>query len=228
MSASKHHFSGTGDGMSKFVNRLSLYLKETRNLHDISVGINAKFDPKPNTDVLKSPHQKATTTDLLSNTKNSGKKAKKSVEIAPEYIILDSSCELDDSTIQASSSKAVTKAKTVQMTIFYGGQVIVLDDVSENRAKDLIQMVRNGEAKEKIDNQIKLASTTSKSKDSIKGELQGKDSDLPIARRASLHKFLAKRKDRAMVRPAPYPEVHYNHSPGGSSSGNEHSFDLNM
>ena len=101
--------------------------------------------------------------------------------------------------------------------------MVVIDDVSENRAKDLILMVKNSQPNEKTGNQIEMASI-SKSKESIKG----KDSDLPIARRASLHKFLAKRKDWATVGAAPDPQVHYNQSPGGSSSGNDHSFDLNM
>ncbi|XP_071731959.1 protein TIFY 10A-like [Rutidosis leptorrhynchoides] len=226
MSAAKHHISGTGDGnspaeKSKFVNRLSSYLKEKGNIRDINFGINSKFvpnpNPNPNTDASRSSH-KVTIDERSSKTKRLGEKSADSV---PEYIILDSSSELDDCTIKGSCSEAVTKPKTAQMTIFYGGQVVVIDDVSEDRVKDLIQMVKNSEPSNRIENEI------SETKESVKGK--GKDSsDLPIARRASLHKFLAKRKDRATVRPAPYPQVQHNQSPGGSSSGKEHSFDLNM
>ncbi|PWA80949.1 ZIM-domain protein 6 [Artemisia annua] len=235
MSAAQRYFPGTGDGKapvekSKFAqtcNRLSMFLKEKRNLREI----NAKIDPK-------GVKENATTIDLLSNIDHQGEKVSKedkTVNTIPEYVILDSSCEIDDdATIVASSSKAViSKApKTAQMTIFYGGKVVVLDDVPADRARDMMLVAQNGSSpNNKAEKQVELAST---SKETIThAELRAKDSDLPIARRASLHKFLAKRKDRANVR-APYynpnqnQNLNMNDSPGASSSGTELSFDLNM
>ncbi|CAN4089157.1 unnamed protein product [Withania somnifera] len=47
-------------------------------------------------------------------------------------------------------------------------------------------------------------------------------SDLPIARRSSLHRFLEKRKDRAIAR-APYQVVHNNPLPSSSNNNGESS-----
>nr|GEX70157.1 hypothetical protein [Tanacetum cinerariifolium] len=246
MSAAHRYFPGTGTGdgkspveKSKFAqtcNRLSSFLKEKRNLRDLSFEINAKLDPKGVTE--SSPvitHLEATTIDLLSNIDNQGEKLPqedKTVNPIPEYVILDSSCEIEDDTIVASSSKAAQKqAKTAQMTIFYGGKVVVLDDVPADRAREMMLVAQNGSYSSKNNRtDKKQVEFKSKSKETI--EVKAKDSDLPIARRASLHKFLAKRKDRANVR-APYynpnpNNMNVNQSPGASSSGTELSFDLNM
>ncbi|KAI3727371.1 hypothetical protein L1987_67185 [Smallanthus sonchifolius] len=183
MSPPKHHLSATGTGgkppeqKSKFLqtcNRLSLYLKEKGSIRDLSFATGVSS-------------ARATTADLLSNIDDDGEKAE---TVLPQYVILESFCE-------------AAKPKTGQMTIFYQGQVLVVDDVPADRARDLVLIANNG---------VDLESTS-------KAELlQGKDSELPIARRASLHKFLAKRKDRATVN---QPQ---SQSPGSA----EHTFDLNM
>ncbi|KAF5793461.1 putative transcription factor TIFY family [Helianthus annuus] len=228
MSPPNHHPSATGTPpeKSKFLqtcNRLSLFLKEKGKIRDLNFGINAKFDATgtglfDSVRSLKSPNPDSTcqsaTVDLLSSI---GEKVEeKPVDVAiPQYVILDSSsCELED--------KVEAKSSTAQMTIFYQGQVLVLDDVPADRARDLMLMAKNGVETSKPKPPPPVVDV-SRSKGPIKEDVQqAKDSDLPIARRASLHKFLAKRKDRATVR-APYQ------SPGGSSSGNEdHSFDLNL
>ncbi|XP_076955130.1 protein TIFY 10A-like [Bidens hawaiensis] len=216
MSAPRRFPSGTGTGTgtdntpiekSKFVqtcNRLSLFLKGNGNIGDLNFGVNTKFN------ATETSAAEVATVDLLSSIDHDTReKALEKLKLKnsppPEYVILDSSREL---TNKASSSS--TKPKTAPMTIFYGGKVIVVDDVPADRVRDLMLMAKPDE---KIEKHVELASTSK----AVSGE--SKDSDLPIARRASLHKFLAKRKDR---RAWPYAQ-----SPGGSASGNEHSFDLN-
>lgn len=144
--------------------------------------------------------ESSTTIDLLSNMHDHEIKENN----LPHYFhVLDSS----DLTNKAA------KTKTAQMTIFYGGQVVVLDDVPEDRTRDLILMAKNTHPNQKTTNHLHFSKSppsaaTAKDKDL--------ESDLPIARRASLHKFLAKRKDRT----APY-------QPPVPAEKQDHTFDLN-
>lgn len=127
--------------------------------------------------------------------------AEKAVEVVPEYVILQDSDEVE---IEEEASPS-------QMTIFYGGQVLVLDEVPADRAIDLMLLIaKNG---------------THNQSASVLVKPSKENSDLPIARRASLHKFLAKRKDRAT---APY----HQHSPSSAHQHNyntsSNNFDLNL
>ncbi|XP_057806603.1 protein TIFY 10A-like [Salvia miltiorrhiza] len=76
-----------------------------------------------------------------------------------------------------------------QMTIFYAGQVIVLDDIPADKAKEIINLA-----------------TSYPSAAAVKPhapQLPPLGSDLPIARKNSLARFLEKRKDR-ITGTAPY------------------------
>ncbi|XP_076885769.1 protein TIFY 10B-like [Bidens hawaiensis] len=124
------------------------------------------------------------TIDLLSSMESTVKTS--SVNHLPQYVTLDSFYN----SVGSSEQLAATNSKTGQMTIFYGSQVLVFDCVSADKARDLV-LAASGN---KIQNRIQL----------------GSPSDLPIVRRASVHRFLAKRKDRATER-APY-QLHNNPS----------------
>nr|XP_018674789.1 PREDICTED: protein TIFY 10b-like isoform X2 [Musa acuminata subsp. malaccensis] len=67
-----------------------------------------------------------------------------------------------------------------QFTVFYGGKVVVFDNIPADRAKDLMLMA----SKDTTCNLMTLQPQANNS------------SDMPIARRNSLHRFLEKRKDR--------------------------------
>lgn len=69
------------------------------------------------------------------------------------------------------------------LTIFYGGKVFVFDNFSACKADDLIQLA------------VKSGGTEDRKTAVV--------SNLPMARKASLHRFLEKRKDRINAR-APY------------------------
>ncbi|XP_076886127.1 protein TIFY 10B-like [Bidens hawaiensis] len=94
------------------------------------------------------------------------------------------------------------------MTIFYKGQVAVFDNVSADKARDII-----------------LTASSYQNSHSPYEAFEMNGSDLPIARRSSLHKFLAKRKERASER-APY-QVR-NRLMVDSSLSLNHKFDLNL
>ncbi|KAI3773281.1 hypothetical protein L1987_47806 [Smallanthus sonchifolius] len=110
--------------------------------------------------------------------------------------------------------EAVSGRSAAQMTFFYDGQVIVLDDIPADRATDV--MLAAGDI-----NPSPAGKTEACPSESNHVRVQANGLDLPIARRASLHKFLAKRKDRAAVR-APYP------LPGAGAFKQERNFDLNL
>ncbi|CAN6217793.1 unnamed protein product [Urochloa humidicola] len=77
-----------------------------------------------------------------------------------------------------------------QLTIFYGGKVVVFDKFPSTKVKDLLQIVNAGG-----DRAAGATAAPQPSQNSL--------SDMPIARRNSLHRFREKRKGRITAK-APY------------------------
>ncbi|KAL8223602.1 hypothetical protein R6Q57_019077 [Mikania cordata] len=219
MSTAKNCFSGTGAGKkSSFAmtcNRLSLFLKDKRSPRDFGT-----FDLKGKPEISSPAKEKnMTTVDLLSNMEfpvQTSEQMERSTTHLPRYVSLDSFCKPDDSTNKSVSGELVTPAdnvsNTAQMTIFYRGKILVFDHVSADQARDLMLAASGASSDDQIQNRIQL--------DQI---LRGLRSDLPIARRSSLHKFLAKRKDRANER-APYQM----RDRLVATASSNHEFDLNL
>jgi jasmonate ZIM domain-containing protein len=91
-----------------------------------------------------------------------------------------------DVTTAESGEKAEAEPAPSQLTIFYGGQVLVLDDVPADKAASLLHAA--AEAARVANNTVGLIAAT----------------DLPVARKASLQRFMEKRRARAARRSTPY------------------------
>ncbi|KAL5218102.1 hypothetical protein ABZP36_018786 [Zizania latifolia] len=86
---------------------------------------------------------------------------------------------------------------TAPLTIFYGGRVVVFEDFPANKAAEVMRMATGAGAERAAATAVAPAPATPR--DQAGAVL----ADMPIMRKASLHRFFAKRKDRLGAR-APY------------------------
>ncbi|EPS61226.1 hypothetical protein M569_13574, partial [Genlisea aurea] len=92
------------------------------------------------------------------------------------------------------------EAEKSQMTIFYGGQVVVFDDFPADKANEIMMLAKTFSAAESTANILPAFSF------SDQRHRRTLISDFPIARKRSLVRFLAKRKDRISAA-APYQAI---------------------
>ncbi|PKU84925.1 Protein TIFY 10A [Dendrobium catenatum] len=156
---------------------MSQYIKEKGSLADLGLGLPTRVLDSAPLDISRSrkklcgkpdAYRPPTTMSLLPGVvgvADDETKDKKSMELSPQ-------------SIDFRPAKAETKEQEKsQLTIFYGGKVLVFDNFPAEKANDLMQLASKG--------QNFSSGTTSLVA-----------SDLPIARKTSLHRFLEKRKDR--------------------------------
>ncbi|KAI3996155.1 hypothetical protein MKX01_002439 [Papaver californicum] len=119
------------------------------------------------------------------------------------------------------------------MTIFYGGQVLIFDKLPKDKAKEIMdyadvisnntppagdndQLIVNSSCVVDLNSPLLASNVPAAVSDGIgspveadlgsDGEKMAKQNHVPIARKASLHRFLEKRKDRIIAK-APYQIV---------------------
>jgi jasmonate ZIM domain-containing protein len=208
-------FSGGRSNFSQMCTVLSRYLKEKGSFEHLKLGLTHSLEPKG------SP---AETMNLLPMIEKSGPgSGSVSVYLSMPPISLpqQAGAGRDESETQKKSN--LGGPETSQMTIFYAGQVIVFDDFPAARAKEIMMLASKSSAAQDGPNAAFRRPYTVQSpaeptagvhtfgihkRRSAQPPL---DSDLPIARKNSLARFLEKRKDRITVNsPYPAPVQHLN------------------
>lgn len=216
-------------------NRLSQFLKEKRSLGDLGLEIAGKIDAKGRPE---------TTRNLLPNMEKPGGSWAQHglMDLFPQHagVGCPTTTESDPPNKAISSKPATMEAepKIAPMTIFYGGQVFVFDNFPADKAGRLMQLVGSENCPNTssflpapgAENRIKSSDSVASvphTQDHLQKQPQatGSDVPVPIARRASLHRFFEKRKDRVTAR-APY-QVHGGPSTS-SSPKHEEQLDLKL
>ncbi|KAJ0255827.1 Protein TIFY 10B [Hirschfeldia incana] len=201
---------------SQTCSRLSRYLKEKGSFGDLSLGLTCNPDV---TGSIASSRQQPTMMNLFPA---AAQDVKPKNDIIPRQSSFSSSSspgggvkEEVDKIMETKSVKV--ESQSAPLTIFYGGQVMVFDDFPAETAKQVIDLAHKGSAKsftaELNSNQsaytqkVIVSTTPTPVKTAAAEPIQANKSslacELPIARRASLHRFLEKRKDRISSK-APY------------------------
>ncbi|KAH9626201.1 hypothetical protein KSS87_000080 [Heliosperma pusillum] len=181
-------------------NRFSQFLKERRSLGDIGFGgiTSPRLDMEGVT--YSYPTQIQTKPDGINEKHNVNELVSvedKSLELFP-LTSSSSSLHFNESMKNIDHSRESTKlieepkkSTKANMTIIYEGKVLHLQDLHEEMAQEIISLASKGGV-------INASSNNPLTTHLSRGLL-----DLPIARRASLHRFMDKRKDR-IAACAPY------------------------
>ncbi|KAE8675977.1 putative polygalacturonase-like [Hibiscus syriacus] len=202
-------------------NLLRQYLKEKGSFGDISLGMTCNVETNETPRVLPTtmnlfPVVDDKSGDVCSRTVGARRNLR-SMELFPQGAGLSAPAPKDD--VQRRVECSVTNTKksepqTAQMTIFYGGQVVSFSDFPADKAKEI--MLLASKSSSQTDNVNPTLFTSSRTTSPIESSFgvppisksvqpaqRPVPGDLPIARRASLHRFLEKRKDRITTK-APY------------------------
>ncbi|CAF2197285.1 hypothetical protein HID58_027666 [Brassica napus] len=213
--------TGQAPEKSNFNRRCSLlsrYLKEKGSFGDIVIGLARKSDLEL---AGKNDHRAQQNAIEKANISESRpfKLTQKQLSVG-ETSISSRGKAID--VVDLSEPRNVPEPKNSQLTIFFGSKVIVYNEFPEDKAKEIIEAAKEANPvavdSKKTQNHMNLDINISNKSNVVIPDLNeptssGNNDDHQtkeqhqvverIARRASLHRFFAKRKDRAVAR-APY------------------------
>ncbi|KAL2458898.1 Protein TIFY 10A [Forsythia ovata] len=198
-------FSGQRSNFSQTCSLLSQYLKEKGSFGDLTLGLTQNFEPKG--------------APVATGTLNFFPVMEKSGSPTHNY----SATKLERPIIpqkKTNLSETKSEPETAQMTIFYGGQVIVFNDFPAEKAEEIMLLAGKSSAQNHPTAAFpppSMVQSPAESATNISVVPVSKAvptlvhnppqhslaSDLPIARKNSLARFLEKRKDRITSK-APY------------------------
>ncbi|XP_058108669.1 protein TIFY 10b [Magnolia sinica] len=195
---------------------LSQYMKEKGSIGDLSLGMSCNLEGKGNPETLR-----PATMNLLPGMEMSGEVSdRNAMDLFPQHAGFGPSVTTEDAR-KISHTRPSNVPETAQMTIFYGGKVLVFNDFPADKAREVMLMASKGTVPNpsaastpgiELGNRpqqhnTSFASASATSNGSLQDRLprppQANTSDLPIARKVSLHRFLEKRKERISAK-APY------------------------
>ncbi|KAH0459841.1 hypothetical protein IEQ34_010504 [Dendrobium chrysotoxum] len=182
-------------------NLFSQYIKEKGVPADLSLGMASRYLGK------REPFRVPTTMRLLPGVEISG----------DDQTAIEDGIPVRNTTRSMAPAADTKVSKKAQLTIFYGGKVLVFDNFPAEKAEDLMQLASKSSGMVSdtqsfslmasnnlavVDRPTCLAPANSPASFPPKPKPKPKHmfSDLPIARKASLHRFLEKRKDRINAR----------------------------
>ncbi|KAK3040336.1 hypothetical protein RJ639_026741 [Escallonia herrerae] len=197
---------------SQTCNLLSQYLKEKRSLGDLNLGMNCNFEPNGMPAPVPAP-----TMNLFPVDEKSGgavTRNRNSKNFFPQQAGFGTQVSTKEVPKSADLNANKSQPENAQMTIFYGGQVIVFNDFPAEKAKEIMLLASGGMTQkpntfpanfiQKPTEATNLVAPVSNFDNNIVQQPpQPVVSGLPIARKNSLARFLEKRKDRIIAR-APY------------------------
>ncbi|KAL3623572.1 hypothetical protein CASFOL_032388 [Castilleja foliolosa] len=191
-------FTGGRSNFSQTCSLLSQYLKAKGSFGELSLGLT------PHTSESKG------TMDFLPMVENQ----KTGQDSGPGIMKMDMNMLpqlIGEETLYKSDCCMRSQKEIGQMTIFYAGQVVVLDDFPADKAKNIIMLASKSSAafapprtaQKPADSTVGLGSPDIFSAFGLQERAPHATSDLPIARKNSLARFLEKRKGR-IIASAPY------------------------
>ncbi|KAI9102994.1 hypothetical protein K1719_023433 [Acacia pycnantha] len=217
---------------TQYCNVLSQLLKEKRGSGSLSLGMAGKMESRAITKDSKTNLENPDDTLRLNSS---------AMECFPQFV--------ENACIKKSDSRSDPEP---QMTIFYAGKVLVFDAFAPEKATEIMELatkLSSDSTNSDINKNLPTASTGKENQDVAKVPQNNTaqelavpkpgpapiKSDMRYPRRASLLKFLEKRKERVIAK-GPYQLNNPNSpKPDGSSSGGDpdqgqsaKSFDLNM